>query len=152
MILTDFFATAYGNVNIFLQRVKSGMKMRYQIFKILLLAGIIATAWNCSESAAVQEPASKTTTGGLDIQIPQNIVVSEPSYFYQLGTSYYVIAPTTMTVSNGFGKVIGTFNTSTGAIMSLSGDIIAINLDLSKLPVVAPTKPSKNLIAIDLDM
>ena len=39
----------------------------------------------------------------------------------------------------------------TGAIMSLSGDIIAINLDLSKLPIVSPTVPSKNLIAVDLD-
>ena len=57
-----------------------------------------------------------------------------------------------MTVSDGSGSIIGTFNTSTGAIMSLSGDIIAINLDLSKLPVVAPTKQSKNLIAVDLDI
>jgi hypothetical protein len=77
--------------------------------------------------------------------------VSEPSYFYQLGSKYYVIAPKTMTVSDGSGKVIGTFNTSTGAIMSLSGEIIAINLDLSKLPMIAPTVPSKDLIAVDLD-
>lgn len=125
------------------------MKMRYQIFKILLLAGIIATAWNCSESAAIQEPGSKTANAGLDVQIPQNIVVSEPSYFYQLGTNYYVIAPKTMTVSDGAGKVIGTFNTSTGAIMSLSGEIIAINLDLSKLPVIAPTNTPKNLLTLD---
>ena len=85
------------------------------------------------------------------LQIPQNIVVSEPSYFYQLGSNYYVIAPTTMTVSDGSGNVIGTFNTSTGAIMSLSGEIIAINLDLSKMPVIAPTAPTKTLIAVDLD-
>ena len=77
--------------------------------------------------------------------------MSEPSYFYQLGSNYYVIAPTTMTVSDGSGKVIGTFNTSTGAIMSLSGEIIAINLDLSKMPVVAPAAPAKTLIAVDLD-
>ena len=113
--------------------------MRYQIFKILLLAGIIATAWNCSESAAIQEPASKTANAGLDVQIPQNIVVSEPSYFYRNGSNHYVIAPKTMTVSDESGKVIGTFNTSTGAIMSLSGDIIAINLDLSKLPMITPS-------------
>ena len=56
-----------------------------------------------------------------------------------------------MTVSDGSGKVIGTFNTSTGAIMSLSGEIIAINLDLSKMPVVAPAAPAKTLIAVDLD-
>ena len=56
-----------------------------------------------------------------------------------------------MTVSDGSGNVIGTFNTSTGAIMSLSGEIIAINLDLSKLPMVSPTVPSKDLIAVDLD-
>lgn len=115
------------------------MKMRYQIFKILLLAGIIATAWNCSESAAIQDSASKTANAGLDVQIPQNIVVSEPSYFYRNGSNHYVIAPKTMTVSDESGKVIGTFNTSTGAIMSLSGDIIAINLDLSKLPMIAPS-------------
>ena len=128
------------------------MKMRYQFFKIFLLAGIIIAAWNCSESAAVQESTSGTSKAGLDIQIPQNIVVREPSYFYQINTDYYIIAPSTMTVSDGSGNIIGTFNTSTGAIMSLSGDIIAINLDLSKLPVVAPTKPPKNLIAVDLDI
>ncbi len=113
--------------------------MRYQIFKILLLAGIIATAWNCSESAAIQDSASKTANAGLDVQIPQNIVVSEPCYFYRNGSNHYVIAPKTMTVSDESGKVIGTFNTSTGAIMSLSGDIIAINLDLSKLPMITPS-------------
>lgn len=116
--------------------------MRYQIFKILILAGIIATAWNCSESAATQDSASKTAQNDLDIQIPQNIIVSEPSYFFQKGTNYYVIAPSTMTVSDGFGKIIGTFNLSTNAITSLSGEIIAINLDLSKLPIVSP----KNLV------
>jgi len=116
----------------------SGVNMRNQTFKILILAGIIATAWNCSESAATQDSVSKTANGNLDVQIPQNIVVNEPSYFYKHGTDYYVIAPTTMTVSDGSTKVIGTFNTSTGAIMSLSGDIIAINLDLSKLPMVSP--------------
>lgn len=118
------------------------MSMRYQIFKILILAGIIATAWNCSESAATQDSASKTAQNDLDIQIPQNIIVSEPSYFFQKGTNYYVIAPSTMTVSDGFGKIIGTFNLSTNAITSLSGEIIAINLDLSKLPIVSP----KNLV------
>ena len=116
--------------------------MRYQIFKILILAGIIATAWNCSESAATQDSASKTAQNDLDIQIPQNIIVSEPSYFFQKGSNYYVIAPSTMTVSDGFGKIIGTFNLSTNAITSLSGEIIAINLDLSKLPIVSP----KNLV------
>jgi hypothetical protein len=124
------------------------MKMRYQIFKILLLAGIIATAWNCSESAATQDTAPNNTS---NIQIPQNIVVSEPSYFYQQGINQYIIALKTMTVSDVSGKVIGTFNTSTGAIMSLSGEIIAINLDLSKLPLISPTTPNKNLIAVDLD-
>jgi len=124
------------------------MKMRYQIFKILLLAGIIATAWNCSESAATQDTAPNNTS---NIQIPQNIVVSEPSYFYQQGINQYIIALKTMTVSDVSGKVIGTFNTSTGAIMSLSGEIIAINLDLSKLPLFSPTTPNKNLIAVDLD-
>ena len=123
--------------------------MKLQIFRCLLFAGILATAWNCSESAATQGTASKKSTSNL--QIPQNIVVSEPSYFYQLGSKYYIIASTTMTVSDGSGKVIGTFNTSTGAIMSLSGDIIAINLDLSKMPVIAPTAPTKTLIAVDLD-
>lgn len=123
--------------------------MKLQIFRCLLFAGILATAWNCSESAATQDTASKKSTSNL--QIPQNIVVSEPSYFYQLGSNYYIIASTTMTVSDGSGKVIGTFNTSTGAIMSLSGDIIAINLDLSKMPVVAPATPTKTLIAVDLD-
>lgn len=112
--------------------------MRDIFFKVLILAGIIATAWNCSESAATLDPVSKTANGNSNVQIPQNIVVNEPSYFYQRGTNYYVIAPTTMTVSDGFANVIGTFNTSTGAIMSLSGDIIAINLDLSKLPMVSP--------------
>ena len=125
------------------------MYMKYQIFKILLLAGIIATAWNCSENADVKDQASKTANADLDVQIPQNVVVSEPSYFYQLGTNNYVIAPTTMTVSDGFGKVIGTFNTSTGAIMSLAGEIIAINLDLSKLPVISPTNTPKNLLSLD---
>lgn len=124
--------------------------MKFQFFRILILAGILAATWNCSESAAIQDSESKKLSSNTSIQIPQNIVVSEPSYFYQLGTNYYVIAPTTMTVSDGSGKVIGTFNTSTGAIMSLSGDIIAINLDLSKLPIVSPTVPSKNLIAVDL--
>jgi len=124
------------------------MKMRYQIFKILLLAGIIATAWNCSQSAATQDTAPNNTS---NIQIPQNIVVSEPSYFYQQGINQYIIALKTMTVSDVSGKVIGTFNTSTGAIMSLSGEIIAINLDLSKLPLISPTTPNKNLIAVDLD-
>jgi hypothetical protein len=127
------------------------MIMKFQFFRILILAGILAATWNCSESAAIQDSESKKLSSNTSIQIPQNIVVSEPSYFYQLGTNYYVIAPTTMTVSDGSGKVIGTFNTSTGAIMSLSGDIIAINLDLSKLPIVSPTVPSKNLIAVDLD-
>ena len=127
------------------------MIMKFQFFRILILAGILAATWNCSESAAIQDSESKKLSSNTNIQIPQNIVVSEPSYFYQLGTNYYVIAPTTMTVSDGSGKVIGTFNTSTGAIMSLSGDIIAINLDLSKLPIVSPTVPSKNLIAVDLD-
>ena len=122
--------------------------MRYQIFKILLLAGIIATAWNCSQSAATQDTAPNNTS---NIQIPQNIVVSEPSYFYQQGINQYIIALKTMTVSDVSGKVIGTFNTSTGAIMSLSGEIIAINLDLSKLPLISPTTPNKNLIAVDLD-
>ena len=122
--------------------------MKLPIFRCLLLAGILATAWNCSESAATQDSASNKTS---NLQIPQNLVVSEPSYFYQLGSKYYVIAPKTMTVSDGSGKVIGTFNTSTGAIMSLSGDIIAINLDLSKMPVIAPTAPTKTLIAVDLD-
>ena len=122
--------------------------MKLPIFRCLLLAGILATAWNCSESAAIQDSASNKTS---NLQIPQNLVVSEPSYFYQLGSKYYVIAPKTMTVSDGSGKVIGTFNTSTGAIMSLSGDIIAINLDLSKMPVIAPTAPTKTLIAVDLD-
>ena len=122
--------------------------MKFQVFRCLLLAGILATAWNCSESAATQDSASNKTS---DLQIPQNIVVREPSYFYQLGANYYVIAPKTMTVSDGSGNVIGTFNTSTGAIMSLSGEIIAINLDLSKLPMIAPTVPSKDLIAVDLD-
>lgn len=127
------------------------MIMKFQFFRILILAGILAATWNCSESAAIQDSESKKLSSNTSIQIPQNIVVSEPSYFYQLGTNYYVIAPTTMTVSDGSGKVIGTFNTSTGAIMSLSGDIIAINLDLSQLPIVSPTVPSKNLIAVDLD-
>ena len=122
--------------------------MKLPIFRCLLLAGILATAWNCSESAATLDSASNKTA---NLQIPQNLVVSEPSYFYQLGSKYYVIAPKTMTVSDGSGKVIGTFNTSTGAIMSLSGEIIAINLDLSKLPMVSPTVPSKDLIAVDLD-
>ena len=122
--------------------------MKLPIFRCLLLAGILAAAWNCSESAATQDPASNKTS---NLQIPQNLVVSEPSYFYQLGTTYYIIAPKTMTVSDGSGNVIGTFNTSTGAIMSLSGEIIAINLDLSKLPMVSPTVPSKDLIAVDLD-
>ena len=122
--------------------------MKLPIFICLLLAGILATAWNCSESAATQDSASNKTS---NLQIPQNLVVSEPSYFYQLGSKYYVIAPKTMTVSDGSGKVIGTFNTSTGAIMSLSGEIITINLDLSKLPMVSPTVPSKDLIAVDLD-
>ena len=122
--------------------------MKLPIFRCLLLAGILATAWNCSESAATQDSASNKTS---NLQIPQNLVVSEPSYFYQLGSKYYVIAPKTMTVSDGSGKVIGTFNTSTGAIMSLTGEIIAINLDLSKLPMVSPTVPSKDLIAVDLD-
>ena len=125
--------------------------MKFQFFRILILAGILAATWNCSESAAIQDSETKKLSSNTSIQIPQNIVVSEPSYFYQLGTNYYVIAPTTMTVSDGSGKVIGTFNTSTGAIMSLSGDIIAINLDISKLPIVSPTVPSKNLIAVDLD-
>ena len=125
--------------------------MKLQIFRCLLMAGILVTAWNCSESAATQDSASKANKNTSDLQIPQNIVVSEPSYFYQLGTSYYVIAPTTMTVSDGSGNIIGTFNTSTGAIMSLSGEIITINLDLSKLPVIAPTVPTKALIAVDLD-
>ena len=122
--------------------------MKLPIFRCLLLAGILATAWNCSESAATQDSASNKTS---NLQIPQHLVVSEPSYFYQLGSKYYVIAPKTMTVSDGSGKVIGTFNTSTGAIMSLSGEIIASNLDLSKLPMVSPTVPSKDLIAVDLD-
>ena len=124
------------------------MIMKLQITRCLLFAGILATAWNCSESSATQDSASNNTSS---LQIPQNIVVSEPSYFYQLGSNYYVIAPTTMTVSDASGKVIGTFNTSTGAIMSLSGEIIAINLDLSKMPVVAPAAPAKTLIAVDLD-
>ena len=111
-------------------------------FRILVLAGIIATAWNCSESAATQNAASKNKSDLADIQIPQSIVVSEPSYFYQIGTNNYVIAPKSMSVSDGKGKIIGTFNTATGAIMSLSGEIIAINLDLSKLPVLTP----KNLV------
>ena len=115
----------------------SGMIMR-TFFRILILAGIIATTWNCSESSAVQDSALRQSSNDSNIQIPQNIVVSEPSYLYQIGTSYYVIVPTNMTVNDGFGKVIGTFNTSTGAIMSLAGEIIAINLDLSKLPVVTP--------------
>lgn len=119
--------------------------MKIQILKILMLSGIVAATWNCSESAATQDTASKTAKESLDIQIPQNIVVSEPSYFFQQGTKYYVIAPSTMTVSNGSGKVIGTFNASTGAIMSLSGEIIAINIDLSKLPVVAPSRLSVKL-------
>jgi len=110
-----------------------------------MLSGILATTWNCSESAATQDTASKTANGTLDVQIPQNIVVSEPSYFFQQGTKYYVIAPSTMTVSDGSGKVIGTFNISTGAIMSLSGEIIVINLDLSKLPIVAPSRLSVKL-------
>lgn len=122
------------------------MSMKLKLFKSILLAGVLATAWNCSESAATQDSASKTSA----TQIPQNIVVSEPSYFYQLGSSNYVIASSTMTVSDGSGKVIGTFNTSTGAILSLSGEIIAINLDLSKLPVIAPAVPNKELIAVDL--
>jgi hypothetical protein len=115
------------------------MNMRV-FFRILVLAGIIATAWNCSESAATQNAVSKNKTDLSDIQIPQSIVVSEPSYFYQIGTNYYVISSKTMSVSDGFGKIIGTFNTATGAIMSLSGDIIAINLDLSKLPVLTPSR------------
>ena len=115
------------------------MNMRV-FFRILVLAGIIATAWNCSESAATQNAASKNKSDLADIQIPQSIVVSEPSYFYQIGTNYYVISSKTMSVSDGFGKIIGTFNTATGAIMSLSGDIIAINLDLSKLPVLTPSR------------
>ena len=114
------------------------MIMRNLFFRVLILAGIIATAWNCSESAATQNAASKKRTDLSDIQIPQSIVVSETSYFYQIGTNYYVIAPKSMSVSDGYGKVIGTFNTATGAIMSLSGEIIAINLDLSKLPVLTP--------------
>ncbi len=118
-------------------------------FRILILVGILAAAWNCSDSAATQNATSKNETDSSYIQIPQNIVVSEPSYFFQMGTDYYVIAPTTMTVSDGSGKIIGTFNTSTGAIMSLSGEIIAINLDLSKLPIIAPSTPSKNLLAVD---
>jgi len=121
--------------------------MKLPISRCILLAGILATAWNCSESAATQDSASKRTS---NLQIPQNIVISEPSYFYQRGSENYIIAPSTMTVSDGTGKVIGTFNTSTGAIMSLSGDIIAINLDLSKLPVIAPNVPSKDFIAVGL--
>ena len=122
--------------------------MRLLFFRCLLLAGILATAWNCSESAATQNNASNKIS---NLKIPQNIIVSEPSYFYQLGENYYIIALKTMTVSDGSGKVIGTFNASTGAIISLSGEIITINLDLSKLPVVAPTAPSKSLIAVDLN-
>jgi hypothetical protein len=113
------------------------MNMR-EFFKILVLAGIIATAWNCSESAATQNATSKDKADLADIQIPQSIIVSETSYFYQLGSNHYVIAPTSMSVSDGRGKIIGTFNTATGAIMSLSGEIIAINLDLSKLPIITP--------------
>jgi len=120
--------------------------MKLPIFKCLLLAGILAAAWNCSESAATLDATQDKTS---NIQIPQNIVVSEPSYYYQLGESYYIIAPKTMTVSDGSGKIIGTFNTSTGAIMSLSGEIIAINLDLSKLPMIAPTSTPKSLLSFD---
>ena len=109
-----------------------------EFFKILVLAGIIATAWNCSESAATQNATSKDKADLADIQIPQSIIVSETSYFYQLGSNHYGIAPTSMSVSDGRGKIIGTFNTATGAIMSLSGEIIAINLDLSKLPIITP--------------
>ena len=112
--------------------------MKLPVFRILILAGILATAWNCSESAATQNSASSAAKDALDTQIPQNLVVSEPSYFYQQGSKNYVIAPKTMTVSDGSGNVIGTFNLSTNAIMSLSGEIIAINLDLSKLPIVTP--------------
>ena len=115
-------------------------KMRLPIFRILILAGILATAWNCSESAATQDLSFSSATEKSGLQIPQNIVVSEPSYFFQQGNKNYVIAPKTMTVSDGTGKVIGAFNHSTGAIMSLSGEIIAINLDLSKLPIVVPRK------------
>ena len=64
------------------------MIMKLQITRCLLFAGILATAWNCSESSATQDSASSNTSS---LQIPQNIVVSEPSYFYQLGSNYYVI-------------------------------------------------------------
>jgi hypothetical protein len=119
--------------------------MKIPFLKFLMLSGIVAATWNCSESAATQDSASKSANGTLDVQIPQNIVVSEPSYFFQKGTSHYVIAPSTMTISDGSGKVIGTFNLSTGAIISLSGEIIAINIDLSKLPIVAPSRLSIKL-------
>jgi len=124
--------------------------MKLPIYKITMTIFILVTAWNCSQSTANQESASKSSAE--NIHIPQNIVVSETSYFYQAGPKYYIIAPKTLTVSDGTGNVVGTFNLSTGAIMSLSGEIIAINLDLSKLPVIAPVNPSKSLFAVDLDI
>ena len=112
------------------------MKLLY--FRILVMAGVLASVWNCSESAATQDPVSKSSADKTNLKIPQNIVVSETSYFFQQGTNYYIIAAKNMTVSDGFGNIIGLFNVSTGAITLLSGEIIAINLDLSKLPIVAP--------------
>ena len=112
--------------------------MKQPYIRILACAGILAAIWSCSESGATQDSVAKSSSENTSFKIPQNIVVIETSYFFQLGTQYYLIAPTNMTVSDGFGKIIGTFTPSTGTIMSLSGEIIAINLDLSKLPIVTP--------------
>ena len=112
--------------------------MKQPYIRILTCAGVLAAIWSCSESGANQDSVAKSSAENTDFKIPQNIVIIETSYFFQLGTKYYLIAPTNMTVSDGFGKIIGTFTPSTGTIMSLSGEIITINLDLSKLPIVTP--------------
>ena len=114
--------------------------MKQPYIRILAYAGVLAAIWSCSESGANQDSVAKSSAENTDFKIPQNIVIIETSYFFQLGTKYYLIAPTNMTVSDGFGKIIGTFTPSTGTIMSLSGEIITINLDLSKLPIVTPRK------------
>lgn len=114
--------------------------MKQPYIRILACAGVLAAIWSCSENGANQDSVAKSSAENTDFKIPQNIVIIETSYFFQLGTKYYLIAPTNMTVSDGFGKIIGTFTPSTGTIMSLSGEIITINLDLSKLPIVTPRK------------
>lgn len=112
--------------------------MKSSLFKTLVVFGVSFVVWNCSDEAI--SPINDNNNNPMPTY-SQAFVVTQPCWWLDATPNHYLIFPSVTadniyTVTDQFSTPVGAFDSSTGAIVDMAGQVVATNVDLASLPTI----------------